>query len=449
MAGGSGQEGEESGAKPKRRRRSKAELFPRNLPVRVEAVVVPAEVEADPDAYAEIGEEHQGLAEMQPARLYWSRTVLKKFVPKADRSRPPLKAPAPPAPVPGTLCGPRLAAAVVADKYCDHLPHYRQSGRLLRQHGAEIGRKTLNAWTHAVARHLAPVGGAVKAEMAGAEALQVDESPVEFLDPGGGKTSQGYLWVYRDVCAGTLYYDWQLGRGHDCLLDFLGYDGESGTVFFQGTLQCDGFSAYQALVRRYAGIKLAGCLAHIRRKFVEAAEQAPEAALRIILAIGELYRIEDQMRRGRPGRRRPPAGGWSGMARARPVADELKKHILAEKHKHLPQSAMGKAVTYALGQWAEMELYLTDGRLEIDNNLLENAIRPPKLGAKNYLFFGSAAAGEHSALFYTLAGNCKACGLDFEAYLAEVIVRAHHEDPAALTPAAIAAERAATAGAAA
>jgi transposase len=421
--------------KSARTRRKKADLFPRNLKVVIEGEIVPEEVAADPEGFVEIGEEHHDELEVVRAQLYWRRTVLKKFKSKTDRSLPPLIAPAPKPTLPGTLCGASLAAQVVVDKFCDHLPYYRQSVRMLRRHEARIGRQTLGGWAHATAEHLLPIGEAIKAELFEASCLEVDETPIDYLSPGHGKTKQGYLWVYLDAQGKTVLYDWQLGRGHDCLLDIIGLDEESGMTRFRGTIQCDGYSAYRALVARYGGIELAGCLAHIRRKFFEARKQAPEVAMPILLAMQRLYRIEEELREIQAP---PDSRKLIRWVRSRPIVEELHELILKERSLHLPKSRLGEALNYALGQWEEFCLYLHDGALEIDNNLVENAIRPTKLGAKNYLFFGSAEAGVHNALLYTLIENCKLNDIDPERYLEDVI-RELPTDPtaeqaAALTP---------------
>ena len=263
---------------------------------------------------------------------------------------------------------------------------------------------------------------------------------MNYLNPGHGKTSRGYLWVYHDPQSGTVYYDWQLGRGHDCLLDFLGYDEESGAILYQGMLQCDGYSAYRALVACVEGIGLGACLAHMRRKFVEAMEQAPEVVLPILADIQRLYRIEYWLRGDIPS---ADCRWLVRRMRSRPLVESLKQKIDKQRATHLPHSKLGEAITYALGRWEEFVRYLDDGRMQIDNNLVENTIRPAKLGLKNYLFFGSAEAGAHNALFYTLMANCRANDIDPERYLAEAIRRmtpeATPEEAAALTPSKLAA----------
>lgn len=434
---------EESGdeAKPKRKRRRKADLFPRNLPVVIDGVDIPEEVAGDPDAFIEIGEEHHDELDATRASVFWRRRTRKKFVSKKDRSRPPLMPPAPRPSIPGTLCAPDLMARIIADKFTDHLPHYRQEQRFLRQHGIELSRQTINTWTHATAAWLMPIGSAIKRELLGNEVIQVDETPIRYLNPGHGKCSRGYLWVYLDPRSGTVYYDWQLGRGHDCLLDFLGYDEETNTILYSGVLQCDGYSAYQALAKRFAEILLGGCLAHIRRKFVEARDQAPDVVLPLLTLVQHLYRIEGQLNNNTATE---DCRLLVRRAYSRPLIEELKKKIEAEAKAHLPRSKMGEAITYALGQWSEFERYVENGRIEIDNNLCENAVRPTKLGEKNHLFFGSAEAGAGNALLYTLVRNCRVHDIDPELYLSEAIRRMPEnptdEEAAALTPAKLAIE---------
>jgi len=433
---------EEPKEKAARVRRKKADLYPENLKVVIEEVIIPEEVAANPEGYIEISEEHHDELDVVRAALFWRRKVRKKFQRKGERSLPPVIAPAPESSLPGTLCAPGLAAQIVVDKYCDHLPHYRQSQRMLRRHMAHIARQTLGKWTHAVAAHLTPVAEAIKGELFEAAVLQVDETPIEYLCPGHGSTKQGYLWVYLDTMSRTVCYDWQTSRSHDCLLDIIGLDEKTSTTLFEGIIQCDGYSAYQALVARYGGIRLAGCLAHIRRKFHEARSQAPEVVLPILLAIQKLYRIEKWLRKTKAP---PDCRELVRLARSRPIADELHQTILGQRSAHLPQSKLGEALNYALGQWEKFRLYLENGEVEIDNNLVENAIRPTKLGAKNYLFFGSAEAGKHNAVLYTLIENCKAHDLDPEVYLAEIIKRLPTdptpEQAAALTPRRFAEER--------
>lgn len=428
-----------------RPRRKKADIFPRNLPVIIKEVLVPEEVKEDPEAWTEIGEEaHDTLAVVKP-KIYWERIISKRFKCKDDRSRPPVIAPAPEPSVPGTKVDAGLIAMIIADKYVDHLPHYRQSARFLRQLGVRLGRQTINGWTHAAADFLSPIGEAILAELQESDALQIDETPMAYLSPGSGKIAQGYFWYYRDPESGLIYCDWQLGRGHESMFNVLRLDEEDPNLWFTGDIQCDGYSAYVALTKRYEEIQLHACLAHIRRKFYEARKQAPEVILPILRDIAIIYRYEKGLRVGNAP---PDCKELVRRSHSREIAQRLKEKILTERKKHLPKSKLGEAIGYALGQWGEFERCLEDGRFDVDNNQIENAIRPAKLGLKNYLFLGSAETGKSSALLYTLVGNCKSLGIDPERYLALALDRMKlsttAQEAAPLTPARLAEEVRAT-----
>ncbi len=163
--------------KPARTRRTKAERFPKNIKILVDQITIPAAVLANPDDWDEIGEEYHDELDVTKAEIFWRRTIRKKFVHKTDKAQPPVITTAPLPSIPGTLLAPALAARIIADKYEDHLPHYRQSQRFRRRHDIGIGRQTLNAWTHATASHLAPIDRAIREEILQASELQIDETP--------------------------------------------------------------------------------------------------------------------------------------------------------------------------------------------------------------------------------------------------------------------------------
>jgi transposase len=422
-------------------RRTKADRFPKNLKILVEKIIIDDQVLANPDDWTEIGEEHHDELDIIKAEIFWRRTVRKKFVHKTDKTLPPVIAPAPLPSIPGTLLAPALAAQIITDKYQDHLPHYRQSQRFRRRHGADIGRQTLNTWTHATARHLGPIDRAIRAELQRADQLEIDETPIDYQSPGHGSVREGRLWAYRDPVARTCYFDWHPGRGADCLLEMLGYDESTNTIAFTGTIHTDGYTVYDAVAAKH-GLRHAGCLAHIRRKFTDLGKATPEVTLPVLRFIQRLYQIEKQTRRTAA----PPAcRELIRRARSRPIADELHRFILDPLKTHLPASNVGQALGYTLNQWPKFLHCLEQGVLEIDTNLVENMIRPTKLGLKNWMFFGSLEAGTNNALIYTLLANCRAHDLDPEDYLVEVIKRlppnATPEQAAALTPDRIAAER--------
>jgi transposase len=422
-------------------RRTKADRFPKNLKILVEQITIPDEVLANPDDWQEIGEENHDELDVVKAEIFWRRTIRKKFVHKTQKARPPVIAPAPLPSIPGTLLAPALAAQIITDKYQDHLPHYRQSQRFRRRHGADIGRQTLNTWTHATARHLAPVNQAIKAEILQATELEIDETPIDYQDPGHGSVREGRLWAYRAPVTGTCYFDWHAGRGAKCLLEMLGYDEVTNTIAYEGGIHTDGYGVYDAVASKF-GLRHGGCLAHARRKFTDLGSASPEVTLPVFLFIQRIYQIEEQTRQTAA----PPAcRELIRRGRSLPIADELHHFILEQYKTQRPASNVAQALGYTLNQWEKIRHCLSQGVLEIDTNLVENMIRPTKLGMKNWMFFGSLEAGTNNALIYTLLANCRAQDLDPEDYLVEVIKRLPHDatpgQAAALTPARIAAER--------
>ena len=336
-----------------------------------------------------------------------------------------------------------MAAQIITDKYQDHLSHYRQSQRFRRRHDIDIGRQTLNTWTHATARHLAPIDRAIRAEILQATALEIDETSIDYQDPGHDSVRNGRLWAYRDPVAGTCYFDWHAGRGARRLLEMLGYDQatNTNTIAYQGTIHTDGYIVYDTVATRF-GLRHGGCLAHARREITELGQASPEVTVPILLHIQRIYQIETQTRL----RSAPPAcRELIRRSRSLPIASKLHRFILDHLEAHLPSSNVRDALQYILNQWPKILHCLSQGVLEIDTNLVENMIRPTKLGMKNWMFFGSLEAGTNNALFYTLPANCRAQGLEPEAYLIEVLKRLPHdataEQAASLTPARIAAER--------
>ena len=397
---------------PARRKTAKEPRLPDNLPVLVEKVIIPAEVQANPQDWQEIGEDHQDLLDVTPASYFKIRTINKKFRHKSDKSRPPHQASMPPVPIPGTHCAPGLAAHLIVAKYCDHLPHYRQSTILRTRHQINLGRQTLTRWTAAIAARLQPITRAIRHETLTADYLQIDETPIRYLVPGTGKTAQGYLWIYYNPRTNSVAYQWSTSRSHQAPLEWLGEIG------FKGILQCDGYSAYLTLVDKLSDIRLAACLAHIRRKIKEASNSAPRQVALLLRLIAHLYRIENRLRNQRAG---PALREAVRAHQSAPLYQRIEKIIRLLQKRYLPQHPLRKALDYALGQWDQQLEHLHHGRVEIDNNLAENAVRPTKLGMKNWLFFGSGEAGHMSAEIYTLIENCKRQGLNPESYLKQVL----------------------------
>jgi hypothetical protein len=248
--------------------------------------------------------------------------------------------------------------------------------------------------------------------------VQVDETPVNYLEPGHGRTRQGFFWTASRPRS-DVFFHWETSRAAACLDHVV-------PANFTGTLQCDGYAAYRAFANsRGEAIELAGCWAHVRRKFYEAIETSPKIAGWIVRQIQHLYQVEASLREQRAG---PQLRAAVRAHQSRPVVERLKRALtkLKTSGRHLPQSPLARAMDYALGQWSALTVYLADGRVEIDNNLVENAIRPTAIGKKNWLFVGDADAGERSAIIYTIIESCRRRGLDPYAYLKDVLTRLPH-----------------------
>jgi len=412
--------------------------YPKNLTIVIDAVIIPDEVKANPEDWIEIGEEHQDLWDFRPAKYFIKRTINKIFKHRHDKTQPPLQAPMPPTPIAGTKCTPAFAAHLLVAKYCDHLPQYRLAHILETRCGINMPRQKLNRWNTATAQRLRAIQEAIQHETLASGYLQIDETPIRYLVPGHGKTKQGYLWIYNDP-SGSVYYDWATGRGHENLIRIL---GDIDSEHYRGIVQCDGYSAYLTMHDYYKGeITLAACLAHIRRKFYNAQESDYPIVMFVLRLINHLYRIEERLREKKAG---PALREAIRSAQSAPIYKRLRKIIEILKPRYLPKHPITQAISYALKHWERQLQHLTNGHVEIDNNLAENAVRPTKLGMKNcrarlamlkcsppppsgcyeivrWLFFGSAEAGWISACIYTIVENCKRQGLNPQTYIEQVL----------------------------
>jgi hypothetical protein len=296
----------------------------------------------------------------------------------------------------------------VLSKYCDHLPLYRQAQIFKNRFVVDISRQTMGDWMYRLAQMLAIIYEAVRDEIRTERYLQIDETPVFYQNPGNGKCSQGYLWPYH-APGKAVFFEWHTGRGSECL--------DKTLKGFSGIVQSDGYSAYGAYLKRHpkAEIELAACWAHARRKFHEAQNESPFAA-RMLFEIQELYKIEDELRKDPQLDRRALR-----QEKSVPVLQRIGLQLQADQSKHLPKSQTGKAIDYTLGLWNKLLVYTEHAEVEIDNNLVENAIRPTAIGKKNWLFFGSAEAGKTSAIYYTLLETCRKLGLNPDEYLRDVL----------------------------
>jgi len=359
-------------AKPERKPRR--ERLPEHLSV-VEEILVPEPVKASPAAWRKIGEEHSDRLDYQPAKIFIHRLIRPTYVRIDDRDAAPITAKLPPRLQDGLTATPGLIAQILVAKYCDHLPFYRQEKILSSRHGVHIGRNTLCRWTELAAFWFKPLYQKIHRQLLDSDYLQADETPIKYLAPGKGKTGQGYLWALHQP-GGNVFYQWHASRGGACLNDLL--------ENYHGTLQCDGYAAYGKHSNKGNAIQFAGCWAHVRRKFHEALQTGQQLAARPLQIIAQLYLAEKHLRQTRAG---PDERTLIRSQQSAPLIETLRLDLL-QLRAHaavLPKSPLGKAIDYTLGQWSKLQLFLHHGQIEIDNNPIENAIRPTAIGKKNWL----------------------------------------------------------------
>ena len=408
------------GLKPVAKRSDKTqrrERWPKDLAVEQE-IIEPTEVRENPEAFRCIGEEVTEMLDYQPAKFFRRQIIRRKFVRRGQNDLAPVIAPLPESLQQRCIAAPGLLAQIIVSKYCDHLPLFRQEQIYWNRHQVWLPRQSMARWVQLASEWLKPIYRQIKDQMMRGSYLQIDETPIKYLDPGNGKTSLGYLWVAHRPGEDVLF-EWYTTREAKCLDKLIPAD-------FSGTIQCDGYSAYDRFARHRASagkpVLLAGCWAHARRGFYEALDHAAKEAAWILVQIGHLYDIERRLRRQQAG---PALRDAYRISQSTPICRRIHR-VLHRWHltrRFLPKSSMGKAVSYALGQWESLEVYLKEPEIEIDNNLVENAIRPTALGKKNWLFFGDADAGERSAIIYSIIESCRRHGIEPYTYLRDVLTR--------------------------
>jgi transposase len=365
-------------------------------------------------ALRRLGEDVSEMLEYVPARFKVIRQVRPKL--SCSGCERIVQALAPSRPIERGLAGPGLLAHVLVSKYADHLPLYRQAEMYARE-GVDLERSTLADWVGGAADLLKPLVEALRRYVFDCGKLHADDTPVPVLAPGTGKTKTGRLWTYvrddrpaGDKAAPAVWFAYSPDRK--------GEHPQQHLRDFRGTLQAGAYAGFNQIYEKGL-IQEAACWAHVRRKFYELQQaHASPIATEAIERIGELYGIEREIR-GHPPEERCEVRN----ARARLVLESLHEWLEGCLAKLSRKSDTTAAVRYALTHWDALVRYCNDGRLEIDNNAAERALRAVALGRKNYLFAGSDAGGERAAAIYSLIGSAKLNGLDPEAYLREVLTR--------------------------
>jgi len=379
------------------------------LPAHLERVVQVIEPEEDVTGLVKIGEEITEELEYTPARLYVNKYVRGKYVKPEGEKTKVLIGKLPERPLPKCIAGPMLLAAIIVAKFVDHLPGYRQSQMFKRQ-GIDIPDSTLCGWINAIGRLLKALYEAHKKKVLLSIYLLADETPVRVLESGKpGSTHKGYYWAYYDPVNKLVLFDYRPGRGKEGPNEIL--------KNFKGHLQTDGYAVYNEYGSK-KGITLMHCWAHARRKFAEAQGNDRAKADYVLAEIQKLYALEREIKETNPNETEVLA---MRKERALPVIEGLKQWMITNKPLVRPKSVIGKAIDYTLSRIDALKVYTTDAKLQIDNNLVENSIRPIAIGRKNYLFAGSHEAAENAAIFYSLFATCKAQGINPYTWLAETL----------------------------
>ena len=378
--------------------------LPEHLPVR-EVILEPVE---DVSTLKKIGQEVSETLEYTPASLVKRRTIRPKYARKDQQGV--VIAPLPTRPIEKSIAEACLLAYILVSKYVDHLPFYRQIQRFKREFGWEPASSTLSDWMASCCQLLKPLYNTLKQKILEDGYIQADESPIKVLDSDKkGSTHQGYQWIYHDPLQKLVLFNYRKGRGQHGPKELL--DG------YKGYVQCDGYSVYDK-IGVAPDITMAGCLVHARRKFVDARDQDKARADKALAIFSEIYREERAIKAaaGDAERRKELR-----LQKVLPLLQQIKTWIQEEQFKVLPKSAMGKAMTYFINQYPKFEVIFEDGRIELDNNLIENAIRPLALGRKNFLFAGSHKAAQDAAMLYSFFGSCKMQGINPQQWLEETL----------------------------
>lgn len=384
-----------------------------NLPVK-EIHIYPEGINMDD--YAEIGVETSDSLAIKPAEMYIKRIVRHKMVLKSklhvenpDRQAFEI-APLPDMPIYKSMASESLLADILINKYIYHLPFYRQIQKY-KELGVVLSDATINDWFIAVCSKLLPIYDRLRLEIMSQDYIQVDESTLPVIDNEKHRAVKGYMWAVRDAIRGLVYFHYDKGsRSGDTARKLIGS--------YRGTVQTDGYEVYNTF-EGAPGKRLLGCWAHVRRKFVEALDEDRKHASEALVYIGKLYELEANMNEAGMSYDQKRT---QRQEKAYPVIEEFERWLISKLNAFGKNSRMAKAVGYTYALLPRLGRYVNDGKYNIDNNGVENAIRPLALGRKNYLFCGNHDAAVRAAVVYSLFSSCKAFGIDERAWLEDVLV---------------------------
>ena len=361
-------------------------------------------------AMVRIGEDVSERLDIIPAEFFVHRHIRGKWACKCCQTL--VQEPVEPQVIDKGMPTAGLVAHTAVSRFVDHIPYYRQE-QINARSGVHTPRSTLASWGAQAGAALVPLYDAHRAFVLSCSVVHADETPVAMLDPGAGKTKRTYIWAYArsgfDVSPGVVY-EFCLGRGAKYPLEFL--------KGWSGTLVCDGYGGYDQVLKKETRIE-AACLAHARRKFDELTkDNLSPVSMQAIQRIAALYKIERQIK-GFSVQERLAARQTS----SKPLCDDLHEWLKLERQLVPDGSATAKAIDYSLKRWDALTVYLNNGNVQIDNNHIENLIRPWAMGRKAWLFAGSELAGQRAAIVMSLLQSAKLNGHDPWAYLKDVLTR--------------------------
>lgn len=365
--------------------------------------------------YVEIGTDESSRLEHIAAKTYIKKTVIHKVMLKSDSNnktpedRRIICARLPLAPVNRCMAGASVLADIIIGKFMYHLPFYRQIQQY-KESGITISDSTMGGWYEAAVEKLKLLYDILRQHILQSEYIQIDESVLPVIDSEKHKARKGYEWCVRDAIRGAVMFYYDRGsRGGKVAREILGA--------YKGAVQCDGYDAYDQFEKN-DNITVYGCWAHARRKFVDALNENNRLATEALCFIRKIYKVEsDADKAGLNADERKEQRLKISYPTIRLFETWMKETYL----KVLPNSKMGDAIEYTYSLLPRLSRYVNDGRINIDNNLIENAIRPLALGRKNYLFCGNDASAYRAAIVYSLISTCKAADVDPRAWMEDVL----------------------------
>ena len=367
------------------------------------------------DEYVEIGTDESSRLEHIAAKTYIKKTVIHKVMLKSDSNnktpedRRIICARLPLAPVNRCMAGASVLTDIIIGKFMYHLPFYRQIQQY-KESGITISDSTMGGWYEAAVEKLKLLYDILRQHILQSEYIQIDESVLPVIDSEKHKARKGYEWCVRDAIRGAVMFYYDRGsRGGKVAREILGA--------YKGAVQCDGYDAYDQFEKN-DNITVYGCWAHARRKFVDALNENNRLATEALCFIRKIYKVEsDANKAGLNADERKEQRLKISYPTIRLFETWMKETYL----KVLPNSKMGDAVEYTYSLLPRLSRYVNDGRINIDNNLIENAIRPLALGRKNYLFCGNDASAYRAAIVYSLISTCKAADVDPRTWMEDVL----------------------------